>query len=405
MPEVPPVHDPNAQHATMQPEHTRTPPMVRLTPFTPENPALWLNINEQLLELSGVVRSAHKFTLVCAALPSNIQLELAQCITQALQQDDPYAVIKRELLDRYTIPQSLRLQALMSEELGGRNPNQLLAHLRAQQGSELDPNNGFLKTIFLRALPPQVRAILAAHDNEDLSVIAQAATRIMESCQPTATAQVNQLVATPAPIPALEPTVATAQTQLAKSASSAGVDNHSLSGLTGLIAAMQMREVTKPRSEPTTTAELTVEIGALATKMRRLEDSMTQAIEGISRQLKQLQESLPREPRRWQDGAVAQERGRTRNRSQGPPGTVFCRYHQQYGMAARTCQPGCQWPYAQQQSVQGYGTVPAQQQQQAYQQQQQQQTYQQQPQQSHRSIQAHAPVAAIQNSTQPQLNI
>nr|XP_050040351.1 uncharacterized protein LOC126537200 [Dermacentor andersoni] len=91
-----------------------------------------------------------------------------------------------------TPPESQRLQQLLHEaNLGDRTPSQLLRHMQQSLGSKVDGLDSLLlREIFLQKIPPNVRMVMTASNENDLSKLAELADKLM-AVAPTSVAAVT----------------------------------------------------------------------------------------------------------------------------------------------------------------------------------------------------------------------
>ena len=100
-------------------------------------------------------------------------------------------MLRTELIKRTTASEQRRLQQLLtSEELGDKKPSQLLRRMQQLLGDSTGPNpdNRFLRELFLQRLPNKVWMVLASAGDMSLEDLAQLADKIMEVATPTVSA-------------------------------------------------------------------------------------------------------------------------------------------------------------------------------------------------------------------------
>ena len=106
--------------------------------------------------------------------------------------ENPYDVLKEQLVKRTAASEQLRLQQLLStEELGDRKPTQFLRRMQQLLGGTAPglPDSSFIRELFLQRLPSSVRMVLAS-TRRDTSVeeLAQIADKITEVATPSISA-------------------------------------------------------------------------------------------------------------------------------------------------------------------------------------------------------------------------
>ena len=102
--------------------------------------------------------------------------------------DTPYDVLRAQLIKRTAASKQRRLcQLFTAEELGDRTPSQLLRRLQQLLGAAARPNpdNTFLRELFLQWLPGHVRMVLASSEDMPLEALATLADKVMEVASPS----------------------------------------------------------------------------------------------------------------------------------------------------------------------------------------------------------------------------
>ena len=109
--------------------------------------------------------------------------------------DNPYDVLKEQLIRRTAASEQCRLQQLFTaEELGDRKPTRRMQQLVGDRPGMTD--GSFLQELFLQRLPYNVRMVLASSpDSTSLDKLAEMADKIMEVAAPSGTAASTPFVA------------------------------------------------------------------------------------------------------------------------------------------------------------------------------------------------------------------
>ncbi|XP_049861862.1 uncharacterized protein LOC126355548 [Schistocerca gregaria] len=117
-----------------------------------------------------------KFNIVV----SHLNLEVIEQVEETLSQQN-YFVLKEALIQHYTLLPDLRLQKIFAyEDLGDKTPPQVLKALRTLAGPELLPEES-LRLIWLRKLPANISAVIAAETDLSLQVLAKKADTIADT--------------------------------------------------------------------------------------------------------------------------------------------------------------------------------------------------------------------------------
>ena len=103
------------------------------------------------------------FDYVVASLSPEIALEVRDLILTP-PTDDPYKVLKEQLVNRTAASEQWWLQQLFNaEELGDHKPSPLLRRMNQLLGDKASTTDStFLRELFLQRLPANVRMVLAS---------------------------------------------------------------------------------------------------------------------------------------------------------------------------------------------------------------------------------------------------
>jgi len=157
---------------------------LKLPPYWPNDPIVWFAQVEAQFLTRNITSQATQFAYVIASLPPEIAQEIRDILISP-PPESPYDVLKATLIRRTSASEQKRLhQLLISEELGDRQPSQLLRKMRQLLGDKI-LEDGILRQLFLQRLPQNVQLILASTPNtmslEELSLLAD---RILEVASP-----------------------------------------------------------------------------------------------------------------------------------------------------------------------------------------------------------------------------
>ncbi|XP_037943396.1 uncharacterized protein LOC119676233 [Teleopsis dalmanni] len=135
------------------------------------------NIEAQFA-VAAITSDITQFNTVVAAIESSVIADVSDAVLHP-PETGRYANLKACIIERYSESEQRKIQRLLSEvELGDRRPTQLLTELTALAKDKV--SDEFLKSLWLKRLPPQVRAILQA-SNVALAELAKLADRICEA--------------------------------------------------------------------------------------------------------------------------------------------------------------------------------------------------------------------------------
>ncbi|XP_064456885.1 uncharacterized protein LOC135367516 [Ornithodoros turicata] len=122
---------------------------------------------------------ASRFGYAIANLPPEAAAEVRDVIIHP-HAELPYDTLRYELIRRTSASEECRSQQLLnSEEIGDRQPTQLLRRMRDLAGNPTT-DDSILRQLFLQRLPHNARMILAAGENSRLDDLAKMADRILD---------------------------------------------------------------------------------------------------------------------------------------------------------------------------------------------------------------------------------
>lgn len=152
---------------------------VKLPTFWADKPAVWFAQVEAQFQIANIVGDTTKYNYVVGHLDQRLAGEVEDLITNP-PAEGKYEKLKELLIQRLSVSQEKRVRQLLSdEELGDRKPSQFLRHLRSLAGSTLTDDN-IIRQLWLRRLPHQAQAILAAQADLNLDKVSELADKIVE---------------------------------------------------------------------------------------------------------------------------------------------------------------------------------------------------------------------------------
>ena len=270
---------------------------LRLPPFAPEDPELWLAQVECALGVAGITNDLSRYQVLASSLPPDVASQVRDKITCP---SPTYSGLTNALRERLAHSRSSRLEALLrNQQLGDQRPSQLLRRMQGELSAagDVPADSGLLRTLFLQRLPQVATAALSLlPETTPLQDLASSADRFLEASRP-ATGYQGQpslsAISLPPPPPLLH-APAPAQPDLVA-----------------------------------TVATLTASISELQTEIRSMR-----------------QQRSEERPQRQQTPCYrcrSQSRGRQshRRRSQSP--MQVCYYHRRFGSQAQKCHAPCSW--------------------------------------------------------------
>ena len=160
---------------------------LKIPPFWPADPLVWFAQVEAQFATRNITAQKTKFDYIIASLTPEFATEVRDLILSP-PADTPFDILKDQLVKRTAASEQRRLQQLfVTEELGDRQPTQLLRRMNQLLGDKASGiDNSLLRELFLQRLPPNVRMVLASTaEPVTLEALASLADKIMEVATPT----------------------------------------------------------------------------------------------------------------------------------------------------------------------------------------------------------------------------
>ncbi|XP_063635070.1 uncharacterized protein LOC134805774 [Cydia splendana] len=151
---------------------------VKLPPFWADKPKVWFAQAECQFHVAGIKCDMTKFSHVISIIDQKLIGEIEDLVLDP-PKEDKYETLKKELIRRLAVSEQERVERLVSEEeLGDSKPSAFLRRLRSLAGTTKDET--LLRQLWMRRLPNNVQAILAAHTDLSLEKLAGLADNIIE---------------------------------------------------------------------------------------------------------------------------------------------------------------------------------------------------------------------------------
>ena len=150
----------------------------KLPDFYRHRPAVWFSYVESQFLLRGISDDAKKFAYVVSALHPDV----AELITDAIvppPSSNQYSTIKARLLREFTLTEAERANVLLDlPGLGDQRPSQLLSKMLQLLPGPEQSNPGILfRQLFVRQLPPEIRAHIMDKYELEIRALAEEADR------------------------------------------------------------------------------------------------------------------------------------------------------------------------------------------------------------------------------------
>lgn len=154
----------------------------KIPPFWKRDPELWFCQIEAIFARANITNSLTKFQTIVPKIDFDILQQASDIVKRP--SNTPYEDLKERLVGVYAHSEEKRIQQLLEgKQLGDEKPSQLLRNMRQLSGGAVA--DGILKTLWLRALPQNMQAILMSTDQGDVTKLAEVADKIQEVWQPS----------------------------------------------------------------------------------------------------------------------------------------------------------------------------------------------------------------------------
>lgn len=149
--------------------------------FDGDDVDVWFICLEAAFEVNGIKSDKTKFNALIVALGTrakHVYTTISRCAEMTTQ--DRYSTLKTDVIAHFHPSETKRISTLLEGvTLGDQKPSSLLSQMRRTGG--VGCNDKVLANIWVRALPPTVRSILAAMTTATLDEQAKVADKIMEA--------------------------------------------------------------------------------------------------------------------------------------------------------------------------------------------------------------------------------
>lgn len=151
---------------------------IKLPPLWKNDVQLWFNQIEAQFRSARITAEQTKFDLVVGNLELPDLADVRDLINNP-PAEGPYLALKARLVAVHQDSEDRQITKLLNElELGDKRPSSLLREMRALAGTRV--KDDFLKSIFFKYLPLNVRQILSVAMTTTLDDLATMADKIME---------------------------------------------------------------------------------------------------------------------------------------------------------------------------------------------------------------------------------
>lgn len=160
--------------AVMAPAASKT---ANLPQFNARNINFWFVQVEAAFRSASITNDQVMFDHVITSMDATHASEVSDII-ESPPEEDKYKALKKTLIERLAETEQARIKrTLTSEQLGDRSPSAHLRHLKQAAGKDFSET--VLQSIWMEALPLDVRMIVAGCPTMDLDGMARVADQIL----------------------------------------------------------------------------------------------------------------------------------------------------------------------------------------------------------------------------------
>ena len=156
---------------------------VQLSPFWPNNAAVWFCRADQEFVIKSVTVQSTKYAYLVAALSEDVSVRVADKLTAVLS-ETPYDDLRAHLLKVYTKTDYQKAKLLLElPQLGDSKPSELMNKMLSYLPADVDSSSpGFLfRAIFLERMPADIRTHLVSMKTESMTALADKADELYSS--------------------------------------------------------------------------------------------------------------------------------------------------------------------------------------------------------------------------------
>ena len=161
---------------------------LHLPPFWTKMPAQWFVGVEAQFSTRKIRKEKSKYGYLLAALPQDIVAtvyDVIMTLSETIDDDDatPYSTLKQSLIERHTLSESAKLEALFSnQEMGDNKPSEFFRSLKTLAGPTIATDDLLIK-LWLRRLPTMIQATLRAVPKAEVPDLLKMADNMYEVYQ------------------------------------------------------------------------------------------------------------------------------------------------------------------------------------------------------------------------------
>lgn len=152
---------------------------IKLPEFWTKMPAIWFLQVESQFSTRNIVSEETKFHHVVQSLPQDVAASVYDILTQ--QSQTPYTNLKKALIDRHSMSESRRIEALLSgEEMGDKKPSEFFRRLQTLAGQSMIVTESLILELWKRRLPTLVQVSIKSSSKTKTDELLEIADDIFE---------------------------------------------------------------------------------------------------------------------------------------------------------------------------------------------------------------------------------
>ncbi|XP_055903755.1 uncharacterized protein LOC129939674 [Eupeodes corollae] len=155
---------------------------IKLPDFWTKMPAIWFIQVESQFSTRSIVSEETKFHYVVQSLPQDVAASVYDILIQKTQ--TPYTNLKKALIERHSMSESKRIEALLSgEEMGDKKPSEFYRRLQTLAGQSMIVTESLILELWKRRLPTLVQVSIKSSSKTKTDELLEIADDIFEVYQ------------------------------------------------------------------------------------------------------------------------------------------------------------------------------------------------------------------------------
>lgn len=155
---------------------------IKLPDFWTKMPSIWFIQVESQFAIRHISLEQTKFHYVVQSLPQDVAASVYDILIQ--DSSTPYTNLKKALIERHSMSEGRRIEALLSgEEMGDRKPSEFYRRLQTLAGQSMMVTESLILELWKRRLPTLVQVSIKSSSKSKVEELLEVADDIFEVYQ------------------------------------------------------------------------------------------------------------------------------------------------------------------------------------------------------------------------------